>query len=114
MSEPTHLLNNSIVTNGDMSADINSTPTEIDEAVTYSIQAVFTGAPVGNMSLQLSNDVLYPPTNWTTIDESTAAITEAGTYAVNVELPGYSYVRLIYRSTSGTGTLNARINAKRR
>lgn len=118
MGLPIHVLNEPIVTAGDMSGNITSLITNIDELVSYSVQAVFTGAPVGSIELQGSNDIetssATPPTNWTSITDSTTAVTEAGSYLVNVEFPAYSWVRLVYTFTSGTGVLNARINAKRR
>lgn len=118
MGLPIHVLNESIVTAGNMNADITSIAKNIDESVSYSVQAVFTGSPVGSIELQGSNDVetssANPPSNWTTITDSITAVTEAGSYLINVEFPAYSWVRLVYTFTSGTGTLNARINAKRR
>lgn len=118
MSEPVHLLNDPIVVNGDMSGNINSSPTNLNECVSYSIQAVMTGSPTGTIELQASNDNVKSsaeaPVNWTTITESEADITAAGTYMVNVELPSYSWVRLVYTRTGGNGSMNARINAKRR
>lgn len=110
MSEPVHVLNLRIVSSGDMSASITSSATNINEVVSYAVQAVFTGSPVGSLSLEGSND----NTTYTVISSSTAAVSAAGSYLVNVELPAYSYVRLVYTRTSGTGTLNATINAKRR
>lgn len=97
-----------------MSGNLTSLDTDIDEGVTYSIQAVFTGSPVGTLQLKGSNDVIIPVTNYTTITDSIQAISGAGSFLINVELPGYSHVILTYTATSGSGTLNARINAKRR
>lgn len=121
MSEPIHSFNIPIVTNGDMSSSINSTPINLDSIVTYSVQAVFTGTPSGTLQLQGSNDNVLTgdpmnatPTNWTVIVDSISGISTAGTYTVNVEIPGYSWVRLQYVRTAGSGTLNARINGKRR
>lgn len=115
MSLPVHVLNNSIIADGDMSASINSTPTNINEVVSYCIQAVFTGSPVGSLKIQASNSLLIDSnTVWTDVDNSSSAVTAAGDYMVNVELPSYSWVRLVYTRISGSGTINARINAKRR
>lgn len=118
MSEPVHQFNNAIVVNGDMSGNINSDPTNIDSCVSFSVQAVITGTPTGTIELQASNDVVTSsaagPVNWTTITESEADITSSGTYMVNYELPSYSWVRLVYNRVGGSGTMNARINAKRR
>lgn len=116
MSEPVHLLNKKIIDNGDMSDDVVSSDTNIDEAVSYSIQAIFTGSPVGTLEARGSNEVIEPvdPSKYTVITDSRTEITEAGSYLLNVELPAYSHVILVYTATSGTGALNARINAKRR
>lgn len=118
MSEPTHVLNVQIVTNGDMTTTINSTPMNLDEVVSYSIQAVFTGSPAGTLQLQSSDDIVNVtgtgPTNWTIITDSINGISAAGSYTINVEFPAYSWVRLQYIPSAGSGTLNARINAKRR
>lgn len=123
MSQPTHVLNVQIVTNGNMATSIgplllNSLPINLDinEIVSYSIQAEFTGTPSGVLQLVCSNDVpvVGPPVNWTIVTDSTQGITAAGTYVVNVEFPAYSWVALEYIPTAGSGTLNARINAKRR
>lgn len=123
MSLPVHLFNKFIVggdsgVSGDMSLTINSLATNIDEAVSYSIQASFTGAYTGVIQLQASNDIVKgsnaQPTNWTSITDSEADITVALNYMVNVELPSYSWVRLVYTPTGGTGTMVANINAKRR
>lgn len=117
MSEPVHVSSLQVVggssgISGDMSADITSLAVNIDEIVTYAVQATFTGSPVGSITLEGSNN----PTilGYDTIDLSTAAVNGAGSYLVNVELPGYSYVRLAYTFTSGSGTMNAIINTKRR
>jgi hypothetical protein len=124
MSMPVHLFTLSIVggtsgVSGDMSAPITSKYTDIDEAVSYSIQAVFTGAPVGTIQLEASNDILLSsaagPVNWTVIPTTVQAISPTtGNYMVNVELPAYSFVQLVYTPISGTGSMTANINAKRR
>lgn len=123
MSLPVHLYTQSIVggnsgVSGDMSAPINSSSQNLDEAVSYSVQAVITGTMTGTVSLQASNDVLSnnltSPINWTTIPETISSVNNTGTYMVNVEFPAYSWVRLIYTPISGTGTMTANINGKRR
>lgn len=117
MSEPVHLFNTAIITNGNMSSDIISLATNLDEVASYSVQAIFTGVPVGTLQLEGTNDVPRTDTvltNWTIITDSEVDILEAGSYLVNVEFPVYAYVRLHYVRDNGSGTLNARINAKRR
>jgi hypothetical protein len=117
MSEPTHSSNVQIITNGDMTTTINSSVTNLDEIVSYSVQAIFTGSPLGTLQLQGSNDVPIIDSavvNWTIITPSISAVSGAGSYLINVEFPAYSWVRLQYVPTSGSGTLNARIDTKRR
>lgn len=125
MSEPISVLNIALVTNGNMTTTIsaangNSIPVNLNlnGIVGYSIQAVFTGAPVGTIELQASDDnvsssLSSTPTNWTPITASITPVTAAGTYTINYEFPRYAWVQLVYIPTSGSGTLNARINAVR-
>ena len=119
--EPVHIFNLPIVggnssISGDMSSNINSLPVVLDETCTYNVHATFTGSPVGSIKLQGSNN----PTllGWIDITgpgvTTVTPVTSSGTYMVNVEFAGYSQVQLIYTATSGTGTLYAQINAKRR
>jgi hypothetical protein len=123
MSLPTHVLNVAIVTNGNMtttisSANGNSIPMNLDanDIATFNIQAVFTGAPVGTIELQASDDnpPSGTPVNWTPITSTITSVSAAGTYSINYDFPGFSWVQLVYIPTSGSGTLNARINGKRR
>lgn len=115
MSEPVHLFNIPIVINGNMTLTIHSIPTNLDTAASYAVQAIFTGTPSGILQLEGSNDNDdVTPTNWTIITDSIQNITASGSYLVNVEFPVYCWVRLSYIPTAGSGTLNAKINAKRR
>lgn len=112
MSEPVHVFNVQVYTNQSMVASSNSLPLNIDECVSYCVHAKFTGAPVGELKIQGSNDPAI--LGYDDITDSISAVTEAGGYILNVELPAYSFIRLVYTATSGTGTINAKINAKRR
>lgn len=124
MSEPVHLETIQIVggtsgISGDMSTTITSLYVNIDEAVSYAVQAVFVGSPNGTIQLQASNDVLLSsasvPVNWTVIPTTVQVISPStGNYMVNVELPAYSWVQLVYIPTSGSGTMTANLNSKRR
>lgn len=119
MSEPIHLFNNPIITNGDMSTTLNSTPSKLNGAASFNIQAIFTGTPVGTFQIRGSNDVplnadIPDPDSFTTITDSIQVINGAGSYMINVEIPSYAWVLLQYIPTSGSGTVNARINAKRK
>ena len=123
MSMPVHSFTQDIVggdsgVSGNMALTITSLHQNIDEQVSFSVQASMTGSPLGVIQLQASNDIVLSsaqvPVNWTTIQESVAAVTGAGTYMVNYSLPSYTWVQLVYNPTSGSGTMYANINGKRR
>jgi hypothetical protein len=100
-------------------ATLTSTPVRLESVDRYSIQAVYTGAPVGSLKLQASNDPLptgtgaaESVTNWTDITGSTEAVAAAGS-SLWVDLAAvFQWVRVYYTKTSGTGTLSARIVVK--
>lgn len=106
-----------LVTDGDMSANITSSVQQLDQAIGYCIQAVFTtnGTLAGTFKLQGSvnhNEVPYgftPVTGtWTDITNSSYTISAAGDYMWDVQQPGYRWVRLVYtKAMSDTGVLNA-------
>lgn len=88
-----------------------------------SIQAIYTGAPVGILILQGSNDNVPLPTtgstnmasnvvNWTAIDDQTVSISAAGAKMFNLQFAGYLWVRAYYTKTSGTGALTVRFCGK--
>lgn len=76
----------------------------VERCTEYSIQVVFTGTPVGEFKLQGSLDA-GTPSNWTDITGSAESVTEAGDILWNAQGVGYRWVRLVYTSTSGSGTL---------
>lgn len=109
-----------VVTAGDMSADINGDAINVQNLVMGSVQAVFTGAPVGNLKLQCSNipsiyqtnqplsdQIPTPAEVWTDIADTTVAVTEAGDVMWNITSFGYERLRVAYEADSGTGTLTA-------
>lgn len=95
---------NKIITNGDMSADVSATQ-QLNQAFGYSVQAVWTGSPVGTIKLQASID------NVTYIDvaNSSQAVSGAGDYFWNVFLVEYPWMKAVYTFSSGTGTLNVQL-----
>lgn len=116
-----------LLVDGDMSGDLDSIGILIDQMALASIQATFSGAPVGSLELQASNDIVpYAPvpgnpvgpdpaanvTNWTTITCSVTPITAAGNFLWNIPNAGYRWVRLHYTATSGTGSLSATFSGK--
>ena len=90
----------------------------------YAIQLFFTGSPVGSFKLQCSNDAGHPNAqakaeqsqdvvNWTDIAGSAAAVSAAGDVTWNAENVGYTWVRVVWTVTSGSGSItSARANMK--
>lgn len=111
-----------LLTNGSMAGNLNSNGEEVNQIFNYSIQAVFSGAPVGTFKLQVScddvpvglngQDPAINVVNWVDYTGSSAAIAAAGNFMWIVADCGYKWVRLVYTRTSGTGTLNVEYNGK--
>lgn len=105
-----------IVTAGDMSAaSILSPAQDMRYIPTGSIQALWTGAPVGTLILQTSADLTADPTlvaNWSDFSGSSIAVNGPGDVMFNLANAGYKWIRLKYTKTSGSGTLNANISNK--
>lgn len=80
-----------------------------------SVQLIWTGAPVGDFTFQMSNqpDANDPErgsnvTDWTTLASSTqAAGGAAGDFAYILAPKNWKWSRFVYTRTSGTGTLKA-------
>ena len=101
-----------------LGADYASSPIYLAYVGDYAIQLVFTGSPVGTFKLQASNDAateiegnsilsVNPLANWTDITGSDQAIAAAGNHMWNVSDTGYSFVRVVYTRTSGSGSLTS-------
>ena len=112
----------SVISNGNMTSQIISTPTIIDNISLISYDISWAGtAPVGSMSVQVSNTYTQNaagqtanPGNWTTLTLSapTPVTGNTGNGGIDVDVTGFYAIRLVYTPVSGTGTLNAVINAK--
>lgn len=90
-----------LINAGDMSASINSPSQDLSFYWQCAMQAVFTGSPVGSISLSGSNNNV----TFTTIAGSTVDVTAADNIMWNIENAGYKWVRVEYVRTSGTGSL---------
>lgn len=110
-----------IISAASIAVDANSNPIPMEQEEMCAIQAVWTGTPVGNFTIEVSCDdgALTPSgvptgiTNWSTYTGSTVAAGGADgdfTWLI-ADLP-VKWIRLKYTHTSGTGTLNARLNGK--
>lgn len=105
---PLLIFSTSVITAGSMAGNLTSTAQNLDFVNSYCIQTRWTGTtPVGTLSFQLSND----GTNYTEF-RSLAVSGNTGSDALNVEIPAYSWVQVVYTRTSGTGTMNMVINGK--
>ena len=92
----------------DMSASFQSDVINLHGKDRYSIHAIFTGSPNGSIYISVSNG----NDDWAVLSDSAQAISAAGDVFYNVDRAGYSYVRLHYSFTSGTGSLDAFFKAK--
>lgn len=107
-----------IATGQSMGASFNSTIIPLAQVEFLSIQAIWTGSPVGNFTLQTSCDQGTDSqgdgvTNWTTYTGSSqAAGGVAGDLTYGVTVTGDRWIRLVYTRTSGTGTVNIRCETK--
>lgn len=119
------IINESLIASPvDMTVGFTLPACTLGNIITYSIQLVFTGAPVGTFKLQCSNDPIKAMgptlttqgdlvTHWTDIEGSELAVSVAGDHTWNVTTCGYLWVRVVWTETSGAGNLtSARITAK--
>lgn len=100
--------NTLVITNGDMSGDLESPSHDMSIIDGFCVQAIFTGSPVGTLEIQVSlND-----TDWETLADSSVAVSGAGSEVYNVSRVFYDKMKVVYTATSGTGTLNVQLNTK--
>ncbi len=111
-----------VITNGDMSAPIISKVTIIQNLSMIGYDISWSGAtPVGSMSVEVSNTysqnadgTVRNAGNWTTLALSapTTVSGNTGNGFIDIdEISAYA-IRLVYTPVSGTGTMQATINAK--
>ena len=106
-----------VVSAGAMTGTITSLPVLADQDCLVSFQAVYTGSPVGSLSIQCSNDQGLDNAgtgvvNWSSYPSSTHAVAAAGDFPWEIPNTAFRWFRLVYTFTSGTGTLNARAYVK--
>lgn len=113
---------------GDMSdAEVDSDPVDMRIMINGSIQAKWTGAPVGNIKLQFANTILnncglapqnccklVPSGDWLDYTGTSQAVSGVGQFGWNLLDAGYSCLRLAYIKTSGTGSLAVTFSGKGR
>lgn len=112
-----------VITNGNMaSSTITSAVTIIKKLSMISYDVSWAGtAPVGALSVQVSNTYTQNADgsvrnagNWTTLTLSAPATVSGtpGNGMIDVDATGAYAMRLVYTRTSGTGLLQATVNAK--
>ena len=97
-----------LLTGASMGADFESGPINVAAYIGMSIQAIYTGSPVGSLVIQASGAVTnraadIDASSW--IDIGNDAVSAAGTSLFNIRTPFYKWLRVVYRRTSGTGTV---------
>ena len=100
----------SLVTNGAMTTNINSTAVDLRQSLGCSIQATVTAgsSPSGTLKLQGSND----NSNWVDVAGTSSTVSGNTSIMWNVQQTFYRYIRCAYAFTSGSGTLNVNFEAK--
>lgn len=99
---------NKLLEDGDMAATITTDSVSLAEKTQYALHAVFTGSPVGTLTVETSID----GTTYDTLADSSTAVSAAGSQMFNIIAAGYLWARLKYTRTSGTGTLNVFASVK--
>lgn len=75
---------------------------DIRHCMTYSMVFKWLGSPIGNVSVEISNDGKL----WNVLPQSVQSTAgEAGEHVVNVVGAGYMFVRGYYEHISGVGTI---------
>lgn len=113
--------NGPIMTDVAMTANANSLPVFMKQEFMASLQAVWTGSPVGNFTIETTLDeghvnpdgTVSGLVNWDTYTGSSqAAGGSTGVFTWRLTSVPDRWVRLHYAFTSGSGTVNARFQAK--
>lgn len=108
----------------DLSGACTSVAINISHISQFAVQLVTSGTHAGTFKIQVSCDVGSPNastesqqaigvTNWTDLANATAAVTNGAAYLINCVDAGYNWFRVVYASTSGSGSItSARANLK--
>jgi len=89
----------------------------VDQIIAYAFHGIVTGTVTGTFILQASCDSGRTPrgdgvTNWVDIAGATATLALATPVMINVQNPGYKWVRAVYTPSAGTGTISVRMTGK--
>lgn len=119
-----------VIMNGDMSGNIVSVPTIVDNLTIYNYSFTWAGtSPVGTISIQASDDIKLlsngqidsnNPGSWNALPLSSggSVVTtiplsgNTGNGMIDVALGGFYAIRAVYTFTSGVGVLQGLMLAK--
>ena len=108
MSVRENTFNSFVLTNGNMSSNLQSEVIDTSRVDSVVFYAKFTGSPVGTLKVQVSiNDADYVD-----LPDSSVSVTEAGDFMWNIVDTNYDKIKVIYVATSGSGILNIQANTK--
>jgi len=94
----------------DVTVTASSVSIEADFMVSVSAQAVLTGSsPTGTLQFYASNDIANP-TNWSAVG-SAVSVNATGVWLVPAFDTCYSFIKLVWTKSSGTGTLTANLKS---
>lgn len=113
--------NDILMNNVSVATSQNSSAYPLEQVYGVAIQAEFSGAPVGTVSLQGSCDdgrldnttgLGTAIVNWVTIVGSPTAVSGAGPVTWNYNGVFYKWIRVQYIAVSGSGNVTVTVNTK--
>lgn len=121
-----HYVPTTLLLNGDMTTTVHSNGVDVNQLAIGSISAVWTGTPVGTLSLEVSNDYVsvgsgpnnaqtnqsVNVTTWSDYTNSHQAVSGPGNFTWNLNYLGFRWIRLTYTPASGTGSITVQFSGK--
>jgi hypothetical protein len=108
MSIRENTFNALILTDGDMSGNLETDVIDTSRLDAVVFYAKFTGSPVGTLKVQVSIDDI----NYVDLPDSEVSVTAAGDFMWNIVDTNFDKIKVVYTATSGSGTINIRANTK--
>lgn len=104
-----------LLVNADMAINQQTRPIQLDQIFGAAVQASWSGAPVGELTVQVSDDdgVKGPIINWSGLSGTAAdPVGTPDNYAWNLDSVNHRWARLVYVAVTGSGILNVRATIK--
>lgn len=101
-----------VLTNGDMTGNVSTLVSDVESSDNVAYQVVWTGNAVGTFAVEGTVNGI----DWEELDLGTPgpeAASVADSFLVSLKGVPYSKLKLTYSATSGSGSLNVWIMAKR-